>query len=199
MVDILLYPGFLILKKLLSLLQVYNFTYPRNRDTERFFYAHDQMIRRWNVWSYSVLDFNYRGEIERRNLGLPDLVPLGPVAMGQGMGPGFNLGYWAWSDLTSRPDDCRTDSENVTKLTRSGENLKNSRMATFEEFMSRLKHSGYHEDGHLAVGYCRDRNNQQTNNPMTYAQVSARDPLFWRWHKHVSNFIREITNNIMPG
>jgi len=164
--------------------QVYNFTYPRNRDTERFFYAHDQMIR--------------RGEVERRTLGLPDLVPLGPVAMGQGMGPGFNLGYWAWNDLTSRPDDCRTDQENVTKLVRSGEGLKNSRMPTFQDFMLNLKHSGYHEDGHLAVGYCRDRNNQQTNNPMTYAQVSARDPLFWRWHKHVSNFIREITNSIMP-
>ena len=54
--------------------------------------------------------------------------------------------------------------------------------------------SEYHEDGHLHVGYC-----QGGNAPMVYSQVSARDPIFWRWHKHISNFIREMTNRILPG
>jgi len=160
--------------------QSFEYTYPRSRNIERFFYTHDQMIR--------------RGEIERSLLGLPPLVPLGPNDMIKPMGPGFDVGYWAWSALTPRPDNCVGDKARAERLMNTGNSLKTQRFQTYPEFMSRFRESSYHEEGHLVVGYCSN-----SNNVMAFSEVSPRDPIFWRWHMHVSNYIRDTTNKILPG
>ena len=127
-------------------------------------------------------------------LGLPELIPLGPHNMGRSLGPGYDIGYFAWEGLTARPDGCMVEPGKVEELRETGQTMRSAQISTFEEFMSVLKDSGYHEDGHLNVGYC-----QGGNGPMAYSQVSARDPIFWRWHKHVSDFVRQISNRILPG
>ena len=114
--------------------------------------------------------------------------------MGENLGPGYSLGYFAWEGMTARPDGCVVEKEKVANLSRIIRNIRNHKITTFEELMYRIKHSEYHEKGHLAVGYC-----QGGDSPMVYSQVSARDPIFWRWHKHISDLIREMTNKILPG
>ena len=110
------------------------------------------------------------------------------------LGPGFSLGDWAWDGLTARPDDCKANSRDVKKLIQIGKKLKKSRIATFAELLYKIYKSKYHDEGHMAMAHC-----QGGNNSMGYSQVSARDPLFARWHKYMSNFIRELANKILPG
>ena len=127
-------------------------------------------------------------------MGLPELIPLTPENMGKSLGPGYGRGYFAWDALTGRPDGCIVEKQKVANLSIKYNEMQNKKISTFEELVHVLTESEYHEDGHLHVGYC-----QGGNAPMVYSQVSARDPIFWRWHKHISNFIREMTNRILPG
>ena len=114
----------------------------------------------------------------------------------------YSLGYFAWDGMTARPDECIIDQEklavdhevSLANMTKISKEIRNAKIPTFEEFLYDLKRSMYHEMGHRAVGYCQD-----TNSPMLYSQMSARDPIFYRWHAHISNFIMEMTNKILPG
>ena len=151
----------------------------------------------WIFFFLLYIDFySFRVEMERKSFGLPALVPLGPINIGLGLGPGFKLGYWAFPGLYPRPDDCKADSKRVKNLIRLGRRLKSQSYKTYEEFLSRLRKKKFHARGHVIIGDC---GNKSTKNPMTYSQVSARDPLFWRWHKYISNFVMDITNNILSG
>ena len=110
------------------------------------------------------------------------------------LGPGYDLGYFAWEGLTAKPDRCKVEPGKVAELSQKNKEIRAKAISTFEELMYVLKKTGYHEDGHLHVGYC-----EGGHAPMVYSQVSARDPIFWRWNKHVSTFIREMTSKILPG
>ena len=175
------------------------YSYPATRDNERFYYAHDQMVRRcMDLFFLLYIDFySFRVEMERKSFGLPALVPLGPINIGLGLGPGFKLGYWAFPGLYPRPDDCKADQKRVKKLIRLGRRLKSQSYETYAEFLhifhTKMK---FHADGHIIIAECQS---QSKKNPMGFSQVSSRDPLFWRWHKYISNFVMHITNNILSG
>ena len=112
------------------------------------------------------------------------------------LGPGYDVGYFAWDGLVARPDGCSVDQSEIERLqTVRDELLQGSNShSSLGEFFNELRNSAYHENGHLAVGQC-----QGGSSPMVYSQVSARDPIFWRWHRHISDFVRAATENIYPG
>ena len=84
-------------------------------------------------------------------------------------------------------------AEEVALQAKKYSEMSSATVGTFEEFLHVLSNSGYHEDGHLAVGHCKGVG------PMVFSQLSARDPIFWRWHKHISGFVMEMVNKILPG
>ena len=62
----------------------------------------------------------------------------------------------------------------------------------FAEFMSNIFKSTYHESGHLGIG-------NSCEGPMPFAEASMRDPIFWRWHKHIKDWIKTtIDTRVLP-
>ena len=60
------------------------------------------------------------------------------------------------------------------------------------EFMNKCYESGYADYGYLIIG-------DSCGGPMPLAEASARDPLFWRWQKHLTDFVRTTLNTkVLP-
>ena len=70
--------------------------------------------------------------------------------------------------------------------------LESNPGSSLVEFMNNVYESGYVEYGYLNIGeFC--------GGPMPLTEASARDPLFWRWHKHIKDFVRAtLDSKVMP-
>ena len=104
------------------------------------------------------------------------------------LGPGYKIGWY--SQHSNRIDDCR--------LTRAASNMleeeyggvlrrieRKEDMETFSEYMEDY----YHNSGHNAISMnCSEDSDY---GPMAYSTVSARDPIFWMWHKHLDSIFQQ--------
>ena len=133
-----------------------------------------------------------RAVIERKLVGLPDLVPLNYENFQQSLGPGYKMHYFTFSGLRDRQKDCIAPSNETNPNEERRKRLLSNPGASLAEFMNRIAAEGYHEGGHLAISRC--------GGPMAYSEASARDPTFWRWHRHVSDFIETtLDTKILPA
>ena len=135
----------------------------------------------------------HRAVIERRLVGLPDLVPLDIQNFRLSLGPGYDTGYFAWPGLVDRQDDCIVKEEDLAEQTQRLQELTRNPGVSMEAFRHKL--DGYHSGGHTAVGDC---NKRLGIGPMTYSECSARDPTFWRLHKHLEELVVDTVHKILP-
>ena len=143
------------------------------------------MIRRWWVSEdLFCINFHYflsRARIERQVLGLKDWEPLDPAAMQRSLGPGYRRGYYAWPELTARPNNCILGSSAIDTMTNTYQRLIGVGGSSFIGFLENPELVDYHNDGHNFVGEC-----QGSDSAMVYTQTSARDPIFYR---SLDNFV----------
>ena len=131
--------------------------------------------------------------IERHIMGLKQIVPLNPEEMLKGLSTGYGLnGMWfERSGIVAREDNCQMMKDNRTfadrifnrdkliwKLIRSTKD--------YESFGRSLQkyHGMIHND---IAEFCSSKNG---SGPMAYSEMSARDPIFWRWHKYLEDIMR---------
>merc|ERR1719244_2072647 len=74
--------------------------YPRAN--EQFFYLHSQLLRRYLT--------------ERLALGMGKVAPLSIEAFGQSLGPGYSSGWFSWSALGNRSDNCQVPQPTLDEL-----------------------------------------------------------------------------------
>ena len=126
---------------------MYQHTYPQERVNERFYYTHGQLI--------------IRGVIERKLVGLPDIgimvillsskeanimstVPLDIEQMEQNLGFGYDIGYWSWSDMVGRPDQCIFNREELKRQRHRKDQMTQRRHSSLEELSLHMTSTGYH-------------------------------------------------------
>ena len=124
-------------------------------------------------------------------------MPLSPEEFEKPLGPGYGLsGIWYAGGLISgRVDNCviSTDPQvnnSVPRMKDTEREVRERMMQkpTYESFGTTVQ-SSFHSMGHLAIGGQCGINNNVTN--MQYSEFSARDPIFWRWHKYLEDIMRE--------
>ena len=143
--------------------------------------------------------------IEREVLGSPPVVPLDPSEFRKPLGPGYQAGWYAWENLGGRIDNCEVaqskfNKSNVDMLEQRFEEVQAqlSRSGTIEEFGKFLDEE-YHTKGHNTVGDACSPTYAPVNSTwstgrggMVYSEVSARDPIFYRWHAHIEDIIQQF-------
>jgi len=157
-----------------------------SRSFELFFYTHQQILR--------------RAAVEREVLGIKPLVPLNPPQIRKPLGPGYQAGWFAWDNLGNRIDNCEIPIINGTfvalidqKFAEIHAYMKKSK--TFEEFGMNLD-KRYHTKGHtfiaVACSAIYDPETDTGDGVMSFSEVSARDPIFYRWHAHIEDIAQQF-------
>ena len=152
--------------------------------------------------------FNIRITIERRILNVADIVALDTEGFKSSLGPGYRPGWWSWSNLGGRKDWCNPDYEcRRTKLWRrrckswrwGQEHLEEHYNEVIEKMEStddynefgRKVDDMYHGLGHMRIAYlCSTK--WKKKGIMATSEVSARDPVFYRWHQHIEDIVQEF-------
>jgi len=163
------------------------------RTFELFFYAHQQMVRRYAV--------------ERFLSGIPSVVKLTPDEFEKSLGPAYRKGWYGWSTLGDRVGDCNLGEVNKTAVEgiRSRYNRVKSEIGrkpkpSYEEFCHFVEKK-YHATGHLVISKdCSSKFEapRRGKGPMAHSEVSARDPVFYRWHGHLEDLIQQFRDTHLP-
>ena len=95
--------------------------------------------------------------------------------------------------VNNRTDNCQVSPDHVARLRQRRQQMNSLNPSTMEQFASATATSGYHANGHMYVSEC----NGVPNQSMAYAEMSARDPLFWQWHYHMDLLYKEASDKIM--
>ena len=149
----------------------------------------------------------HRALTERKVLGLPPIVPLSLERLeNDDLGPGYDIGYYAGDqdDLRRRPDNCRITDAGSLRDMRNQIGRVRARMNTngvsginlFRQWLDDEDMFFYHSWGHIEVGECGYRG--RLASAMCCATYSARDPSFYRWHRHISDLRWEAANQLLP-
>merc|ERR1712142_399242 len=153
-----------------------------SRTFELFFHAHQQMVRRYLL--------------ERFIAGLPSVVRLVPSEFTKPLGPGYRRGWYSSKHMGDRTTDCLVESNKLKSLSDKYEKVKRemSKKQPYEAFCKFLENT-YHATGHnLIAKDC----SQQKPGPMAFSEVSARDPIFYRWHCHLEDIVQEYRDKYLP-
>ena len=138
--------------------------------------------------------------------GVKPVVPLNPSELKKSLGPGYRKGWYAWKTLGDRKEDCDVKSSNssmVEIMSNVYDKIKAeiARKQTYEEF-SKFVETRYHNKGHIVIAKaCSSTYDPLTSKgqgPMAFSEVSARDPIFWRWHGHVEDILQEYRDKQLP-
>jgi len=149
------------------------------RTFELFFYAHQQMTRRYLI--------------ERLLSGVKAVVPLEPAEFRNSLGPGYMKGWYNnhWGD---RKTDCNIGSINssvVETINTAYQKMmaEIGRKPSFEE-IAMLLEDKYHYMGHQYIAELCNAVRRRRG-PMYVSEASARDPVFYRWHTHLENIAQK--------
>ena len=79
-------------------------------------------------------------------------------------------------------------------------NLSNLTETTqsYVSFLEGLSKTNYHGLGHLLIGEHCSPEGEEGNGPMGYDMVSARDPIFYRWHGHLEQLLQQFRDKHLP-
>ena len=64
--------------------------------------------------------------------------------------------------------------------------------------MDGLYKTNYHSLGHLLISEHCSPEGEEGNGPMGYDMVSARDPIFYRWHGHLEQLLQNFRDRHLP-
>ena len=70
---------------------------------------------------------------------------------------------------------------------------KITKAKTFEEFGKYLDEQ-YHSCGHNIIAEACRADPKKEYGIMSYSEVSARDPIFYRWHSHIEDIAQQFRN-----
>ena len=93
--------------------------------------------------------------------------------MRESLGPGYDLGYFGWSTLVPRPDNCRITDNNVADLEIQLRELRANPQRDFngsEAICTTMQN--YHAGGHNAVARCDNLLGENVG-VMLYAEASG--------------------------
>ena len=181
-----------------------------DRQGELFFYMHSQMLARYDT--------------ERLSLGMERVKPFGPDLFGKPISEGYspNLPHIPGvADFTARAPDEALPQRDVNRLNGWQAALEtaladrellraagppqaldsNSLGEAVEAAQSQLtglsrdSYPGMHNQGH---GMIARLPNDAGNGVMNSPPVAIRDPIFWRWHRHIDN-INAAWQNTQPS
>ncbi|CAG8550757.1 18027_t:CDS:2 [Acaulospora morrowiae] len=60
------------------------------------------------------------------------------------------------------------------------------------------KYGAFHNNGHILLGFIADKPGVNDRGVMGDVRVSARDPIFWRWHRHVDDLYNLYQETLGP-
>ncbi|HEX7317613.1 MAG TPA: tyrosinase family protein [Pyrinomonadaceae bacterium] len=182
---------------------LFNTNPPRlnDRHGELFLYMHQQMLARYDA--------------ERLAVGLPPVVPLSsytnPIPEGYDPGPGLTQSPGPASLPAYAPRPANTYLRDLPpSLTiaaqQASESLLNQAIAngqfvtgapvtatslgaTEETSIGRVhpSYGNHHGNGHVFVAYSTQQTPSQPPGVMIDTATAIRDPVFWRWHRHVDD------------
>merc|ERR1712142_325718 len=153
-----------------SLLHTLQQNHPRQY--ELFWYAHQQMLRRYGL--------------ERLSVGVSPVEPLTMAELQKPLGPGYKVGFYGWTGLLNRKDNCRINTKSLERTYKKVRRVMEGDIP-FETFGLTL--DGFHNDGHNEISKQCSNNGVSV---MSYSAVSARDPIFYRWHMFFENIVQEF-------
>ena len=147
----------------------------------------------------------FRYAVERYLLGLKPVVPLDPTEFAKSLGPEYKTGWYAVPEVGGRMANCMVANHNATfivKMKRVYKAVKNQTKEKngYEEFLSFLEEK-YHWQGHMFIAQACSPIFEPTwygMGVMAYSEVSARDPIFYRWHTHIEDLIQEFRDTQLP-
>ena len=147
----------------------------------------------------------FRYAVERFLLDLRPVVPLDPTEFAKSLGPEYKTGWYAVPEVGGRMENCIVANYNATfivkmKKVHEAVKIQTKQKIDYEEFLSFL-HNKYHWQGHKFIA--------QACSPifdapwygwgvMALSDVSARDPIFYRWHTHIEDLIQEFRDTQLP-
>jgi len=155
---------------------------PENEQHERFFNAHRQLMIRYYI--------------ERYIIGLPEVVAY--PSNSEPFDSYYNVdvvGDEIPNNFVSSKETCTLTQEHVAQLERE--------RGEIASFVSSKTHSVslhelggevnrfYHGSGHVSISEDCSGNGVREDHLMFLAQVSARDPVFYRWHTEVERLAQE--------
>jgi len=154
------------------------------RHAEQFWYAHQQMMRRY--------------ALERLSVGLNPVLPLDIYQQKKTLGLGYTVGFYSDSNI-GRKDYCTLPNFASEDLANWELKIKESYFRTFEEFGRSLEenlHVKGHE--HLSKSCIEENDKWWIENKrvgiMDSSFTSGREPTFYRWHTHMENIVQQFRN-----
>jgi tyrosinase len=179
------------------------------RQGELFFYMHQQMLARYDT--------------ERAIVGLPPCVPFteydGEIVEGYEL-DGYNPrpGGRSATD-TGLVADLTTGLKELTAALREDhlklrggtgdvpleENVLGCEVESSDWYADAedsvrapLRYLNFHGNGHLAITSASEPRPGHFKGPMYYVETAIRDPVFYRWHRHIDNFYAEYQDGQSP-
>ena len=140
---------------------------------------------------------SFRYAIERLTAGVEPVVPLTLADLQRPLGPGYTVGFYGWEDLAGRIDNCRLENWRIRQLEQHYDIIQRRIVLglSLEQIGNRL--DVFHGVGHNAIGQ-----DCSTSPPdegvMMFSEVSARDPIFYRWHTYLENIVQNYRNTNYP-
>jgi len=164
---------------------------PRDRRGERFYYMHRNMI--------------FRYFIERYVMGLPDTVTFDKQERTKNFTSKYNVEANTEDRVTlqgfeSATEYCTLSDQQERNMTETEADIDGflSEAENLNEYANQLS-VAYHGEGHRAVSLCAP-SGDYTAHIMWRPATSARDPLFYRWHKEVEakveNYLAQKPYNV---
>jgi len=145
---------------------------PSSRAGERFFYMHKQLLVRY--------------QIERKILGMPDVVPLDARNRDLRFSSRYYLSLQKDPErrlvrFARATDTCRLTNQQRRELRRREARCDQSMKYGMNEFRKQCEM--FHNYGHVYISLtCKENWGPSRRGIMTDSAASARDPLFYRWH-----------------
>ena len=143
--------------------------------------------------------------IEVQSNGLT-LEPFTTETIKTPLGPGYKPGWWAWTGLGGRVDNCdlsKINPENLAKLGKRYEQIiqiskrDNINYELYLKYVERY----YHNLGHTIISKdCKTEDTGASGHAvMSFSEVSARDPIFFRWHGHLEVMLQNYRDTKLPS
>ena len=134
--------------------------------------------------------FFSRYELERFSVDISPVVSLGAEEQEKPLGPAYKAGEYEL-EIAGRKPNCQFNSKTKNVLSNKLSELKKMlRSAEFEDYGKKANY--YHGAGHNEIAReCMDTDRDWTP-VMFVSRMSARDPIFYRWHSHLEDLMQDF-------
>ena len=136
----------------------------------------------------------FRYALERLSVGVEPVVPLTMKDIRNTLGPGYEVGWYGWDTLSGRKTNCRLPPRKIRILEEDYSKIRRLMKdgSSFEDFGKELDWPLHGRLHNYISEECLTNNNGQDSGVMCCSEVSARDPIFYRWHSFMEDLVQEF-------